>query len=83
MSPPTDATQAPHTKAEWQLYGSQYGWVPPAPEASVWRLPIIRHVRAAYLGWQIERHYSSGIGAIGIRTGYDEWVLFGIFHGWV
>lgn len=64
----------------WANIGRENGWtMPPAP----WwkRLPAIRHVRAIYGNVQVERWYRYGPGAFGIRTGYDNWVLVGMWHG--
>ena len=64
----------------WQKSGEEYGYtMPPAP---AWkRLPIIRHGRAIAAKIAIERWYTYGPGSIGLRTGYDDWVVFGIWHG--
>jgi hypothetical protein len=52
------------------------------PVAPWWkRLPVIRHIRSVALKWKVERHYSVGMGVFGLRTGYDDWVLYGIWHG--
>ena len=65
---------------EWKKQGDECGWE--MPNASAWkRLPFIRHIRTIFLKFKIEQHYSSGIGYIGLRSGYDDWVLFGIWHG--
>lgn len=65
-----------HTK-EWFEQGKRNGWV--MPEAPLWkRLPIIRHIRAIWNSYQVARWYSM---VPGIPTGYDEWVLYGMFHG--
>jgi len=47
------------------------------------RLPAIRHIRAAWIGWQVMRWYSYGPGMIGIPTGYDQWIVRGIWEGHV
>lgn len=47
------------------------------------RLPIIRHARALWIGWRIARWYSSGPGSFGIPTGYDHWIVRGIWEGHV
>ena len=56
------------------------GWE--MPSASWWkRLPIIRHIRAAYYRFQVDRH-NSFYRALGkIPTGYDSWVIYGIAKG--
>jgi hypothetical protein len=71
------------TERKWLEYGAEYDWTPPRKAARIYRLPVIRHVRYAYTALLVERHYKywAAIGAA--RSGYDSWVLFGIFHGWV
>jgi len=65
---------------KWIEDAREWHWVMPA--APLWkRLPGIRHVRATWGGIQVQRWYAAGPGQIGLRTGYDEWVLFGIWHG--
>jgi hypothetical protein len=64
----------------WEIDGKLHGWsMPPSP----WwkRLPIIRHVRAMYNSYLVNRHntFYRGIGLI--PTGYDTWVLHGIWRG--
>ena len=55
-------------------------WV--MPFAPWWkRLPMIRHVRAVALKFKVEEHYTVCMGGLGLRTGYDDWVLYGIWHG--
>lgn len=74
---PTKETTA--TAGEWEKYGEELGYV--MPQAPDWkRLPIIRHARAIWLKIQVERHYTKWAG-IGIRTGYDDWVINGIWMG--
>lgn len=64
----------------WHEDAANFGWK--MPEAPLWkRLPVIRHVRTWWNAYQISRWYSSGPGMFGIRSGYDSWVLFGIWHG--
>lgn len=67
------------TEDKWISYGALYDWTPPPKAAWYYRLPILRLFRFAYNAWLVERHYSM---CIGIRTGYDDWVLFGIMRGW-
>lgn len=58
------------------------GWqMPVVPR---WKtLPIIRHVRAFIGLWRVNRHReamrATGLGML--DTGYDSWVLYGIWHG--
>ena len=64
----------------WSKDAREFGWTMPA--APRWkRLPIIRHVRTWWNAYQIHRWYTAGPGMIGLRSGYDNWVLFGIWHG--
>jgi hypothetical protein len=64
----------------WELDGKAYGWI--MPQAAWWkRLPVIRHIRCAYLAGQVRRHNAFWTGAGKIPTGYDNWVLYGIRIG--
>lgn len=66
--------------AEWKALGAEYDWSMPA--APWWkRLPIIRHIRTLWIAYQVERHYAYGFGSIGLRSGYDDWVLWGMWRG--
>lgn len=65
----------------WIKTGINNGWS--LPSSPWWkRLPIIRHVRALFLAYCVERHERAWSG-IGIPTGYDQWILFGLWHGYV
>ncbi|MDQ0996931.1 hypothetical protein QFZ34_002113 [Phyllobacterium ifriqiyense] len=65
---------------KWLRDGELCGWT--MPRATLWkRLPVIRQLRSAWAQYQIERWYAYGPGSIGLRTGYDEWVAYGIWHG--
>lgn len=72
------------TRDQWIAYGNKYGWRATEPAPLIFRLPVIRWVRSLYHFIHMEIHYSmwSYIGS-GARSGYDEWYLFGMFHGWV
>lgn len=73
-----------HSKRDWLSHGHNKSWKPPAPATRWKRLPIIRHIRGAWLSMKIEQHYSILVCRLGlVRTGYDEWVLYGIFRGWL
>lgn len=64
----------------WKHDGEEYGYS--MPVAPAWkRLPIIRHIRAVCSRIAVERWYAFGPGQFGIRTGYDDWIIFGIWHG--
>ena len=65
---------------DWHERGLEYGYrMPTAPRWK--RLPIIRHFRTIKTAIAVEWHYSFGFGSIGIRTGYDDWVLWGMWRG--
>ena len=64
----------------WQRDKIQNGWELPPKAGPVWRLPVVRHVRAVWHAWRIEDHYARM--PVGIRTGYDEWVAYAISRGW-
>jgi hypothetical protein len=64
----------------WERDGRDFGWE--MPTAPAWkRLWGIRHIRALLISIQVDRHNRmwSGLGAI--RSGFDEWVIFGIATG--
>ena len=67
---------------DWRKDRDERRWSLPAKAPWPLRLPVIRHIRAAYARIQVERHYSCGLGMIGIRTGYDDWVCYAIQRGW-
>lgn len=62
----------------WLQDASACGWVLPHVAPPWMRVWGIRHLRALVLMVRIERHYSR---APGIRTGYDEWVLWAVLVG--
>lgn len=64
----------------WKQDAADFGWqMPTAPRWK--RLPVIRHARSAWLRLRVEWHYTFW-GAIGAaRSGYDNWVIFGIARG--
>lgn len=65
---------------DWVSTGNRNGWR--MTSAPSWkRFPIVRHVRAAYGAYQVAK-FQEAIAFMGsINTGYDEWVLYGIYHG--
>lgn len=64
----------------WHQTRADCGWS--MPSAPFWkRLPVVRHIRTWWGMYQISRWYSQGPGLLGIPTGYDNWVLFGMWHG--
>ena len=64
----------------WENDGRDYGWQ--MPSAPLWkRLPVIRHVRAIYNVIMIDRHERLWRSLGAIPSGYDRWVVWGIWHG--
>jgi hypothetical protein len=71
------------TREEWDKAARDNGYEPPAP-APLWkRLPVIRHLRTWRDMWRVSRWYKSGPGSIGVPTGYDSWVLVGMWRGFI
>jgi hypothetical protein len=66
----------------WREDGERRGWRLPPPAPWPMRLPGVRHLRAVWMTFWIEQHYRYGLGSIGIRTGYDEWVTHAVWRGW-
>ena len=64
----------------WRHDGTVNGWSLPRKAHAVFRLPVIRNIRAIVARCRVETHYHKT--AIGIRTGYDAWVLYAIYRGW-
>lgn len=63
----------------WTADGFSNGWE--MPTAPLWkRLPMIRHVRCIVLSFRVSAHeaFWSNFALI---SGYDRWVLWGIWHG--
>jgi len=61
-------------KEEWERDGEEYGYVRrmhPAP-AFVRRQPLLRLIRRFY-----HEVFAGG------DSSYDEWVVTGIYHGWL
>lgn len=73
----------PKDRETWLAYGDEYDWKPPKPGAWWKRLPIVRWFRYVKNRIMVECHYSFGAGQFGLRSGYDDWVLYGVYHGWV
>ena len=68
------------TDDAWEIDGKTYGWV--MPYSPWWkRLPIIRHFRFIYYSYCVTLHneFYTRIGLL--PTGYDKWVLYGIWKG--
>ena len=68
------------TDEEWKKWGEENGWKMPC--APCWkRLPMIRHARALWNGYQVERHNQLWRSLGAIPTGYDNWIIGGIWRG--
>lgn len=54
---------------------------PPAPWP--WRLPVVRHIRAIWTAWKIDRHYAAwgSIGALPVNAEYDRRCVEAIWRG--
>lgn len=65
---------------DWLAQGERCGW---RMHGAPWwkRLPIIRHIRALWHSWRAYHWHRYGPGSIGIPTGYDNWVIYGIWYG--
>ena len=65
----------------WRMCGKNHNWkMPIIPRWK--RLPIVRHILTWKAMWEVERWYTYGPGSIGIPTGYDNWVLDGMWNNW-
>jgi len=61
----------------WHEQVERNNWqLPPRP--FMYRLPIIRRLRYAWDMHQLDRWYSA---VPGVRTGFDEWCLYGWWYG--
>lgn len=64
----------------WHHNEAKYSWV--MPSATWWkRLPLIRHVRYWRRFFAVQEYEQFWLSLGIIPTGYDRWVLFGIWHG--
>lgn len=64
----------------WIDEGHEKGWMMPVKR---WfqRWPIVRHFWVGWVGIQVERHNTRWRQMGSIPTGYDEWVLYGVWRG--
>jgi hypothetical protein len=64
----------------WKKDGEDFGWI--MPSAPWWKkLPVVRHVRAIIYRVEV-RQWNAAMRSVGmVRSGYDEWVLYGIACG--
>lgn len=61
----------------WHEQGERNNWrLPPRP--FMYRLPIIKRLRYALDMRRLDQWYSA---VPGVRTGFDEWCLYGWWYG--
>jgi hypothetical protein len=59
----------------------RFGWE--MPYAPWWkRLPVIRNIRGALMTSQVNKHNKFWASMGSIPSGYDRWVLYGVYRGW-
>lgn len=64
----------------WVARGLAFEWQMPA--APLWkRMWGVRHIRVLYLAWRISQHERLWRSVGAIPSGYDNWILVGIWHG--
>lgn len=64
----------------WIEDGVNFGWtMPVVPRWKRW--PIIRHIRTWLEMRRVNAWYVHGPGRLGCRSGMDEWILYGMWHG--
>lgn len=64
----------------WHQDGVTQGWRMP-PAARWKRLPVVRHIRAMMAALAVDEHEHIWRAAGLIPTRYDQWVLYGMWHG--
>jgi|WetSurMetagenome_2_1015567.scaffolds.fasta_scaffold106652_3 hypothetical protein len=70
------------SEEQWFSVGQAMGWHLPPRAHWALRLPGIRHVRALILAHRVEAHYAVWETMFcGLRSGYDEWVIYAIRTG--
>lgn len=77
---PMGVTMAGDLHDAWYVDGEDHGWLMP-PVARWKRLPVIRHVRAMLATLAVDEHEALWRAAGLIPTGYDRWVIYGIWYG--
>jgi hypothetical protein len=77
--------EPPEPEVAWKREGEAAGYK--APDRRAWwrRLPLIRHIAAVWLSWQVHS-YAGAWAEVGIGVGgpneYDLWVVEGAWHGY-
>lgn len=79
-----EMTQREMDDFKWREDAQEYGWTLP-PILFVWKLWGIRHVRALYHSWRVDRVTAEWAG-VGIGMAQpaprDLWMLYAIYRGW-
>lgn len=70
------------THNQWVAIGKKYEYTAPKPAHWFYRSWGVRWLRFAKHSLTIETHYELWRG-VGVRTGFDDWVLCGIYYGWL
>lgn len=68
---------------EWFDDKTKNNWELPGKANFFLRLPIIRHIRTIWHSILIDRHNRFWRSLGMIPTGYDHWVLYAMWRGWI
>ena len=81
----TDETLQRDDDDAWRADGARNGWTLPRKAAWPLRLPIIRHVRAAWLDYRVHK-LASEFASVGVGSGppnqRDIWIIYAVARGW-
>lgn len=89
LSPDNDAQVEPGRimgldEVVWRNEGRDNGWTAPERRSRWHRLPVIRHIAALRMSWQVHTYAGAwadcGIG-LGCPHPHDLWVVEGAYHG--
>lgn len=67
----------------WEERGRRFGWTAPRPATFWLRLPLVRHIRTIWHRIGVARHEAAWASVGMASSGYDHWMLFGMWRGWV
>lgn len=78
QSPPRPPTTQ-EIDNQWKADAKIHGWVLPRPVLRIFRLPLIRHIRATFVAYRMGQFYANHQ-----QPGhpYDGWCLYAIWRGW-
>lgn len=71
------------SERRWNEDKDRNGWAAPPPARRVWRLPLVRHIRCLFKTRQVNAHNKLWSSTGSVITGYDHWVLYAVWRGWV